>query len=294
MKHTDTELEKILDQLVTSTRSPRGQFSAAAGYSRLEKRLKPRMLSIIPARAFRMAAAAVLLCLSVWAAYWYATSSSLQTITTLTETRNVRLPDGTLVTLNHFSSLTYPENFKNINREVTLTGEAYFEVTKDKKHPFIVQAGPVNVQVLGTHFNIDAYPDNPDIRTTLLEGSVAVSNANNSIRLVLEPNEMAIYNKVENSLIRKEIKNSVDEISWKQGELIFNATPLKEIARKLSNSFNVDIQVQDTALLNYCITARFPKSEKLETILSVLHQVGNFDYSKTNDQIIITTKQDLK
>ncbi|MDD3039690.1 FecR domain-containing protein [Bacteroides sp.] len=293
MKYTDTEIDKILDRLVASTRSPRGKFSASASYPKLERRLKPRILHI-PVQSFRVAAAVVLLCLSVCAVYWYATSTSIQTISTLAETRYVRLPDGTSVTLNHFSSLTYPKGFKNANREVTLTGEAYFEVTKDKKHPFIVQAGPVNVQVLGTHFNIDAYPNNPDIRTTLLEGSVAVSNTSNTIRLVLESNQMAIYNKVKNSLTRKEIKNSGDEISWRQGELIFNDTSLKEIVRELSNSFNVDIQIQDTTLQNYCITAHFPKSEKLETILTVLHQTGHFDYSKTNDQIIITAKQDLK
>ncbi|GCB36895.1 FecR family protein [Bacteroides faecalis] len=293
MKYTDTEIDKILNRLVASTRSPRGKFSASASYPKLERRLKPRIRHI-PIQSFRVAAAVVLLCLSVCAVHWYATSTSIQTVSTLAKTRYVSLPDGTSVTLNHFSSLTYPKDFNNANREVTLTGEAYFEVTKDKKHPFIVQAGPVNVQVLGTHFNIDAYPNNPDIRTTLLEGSVAVSNTNNTIQLVLEPNQMAIYNKVENSLIRKEIKNSGDEISWRQGELIFNDTSLKEIVRELSNSFNVDIQIQDTALQNYCITAHFPKNEKLETILTVLHQAGHFDYSKTNDQIIITTKQDLK
>lgn len=293
MKYTDTEIDKILNRLVASTRSPRGKFSASASYSKLERRLKPRILHVL-IQSFRVAAAVALLCLSVCAVYWYATSTSTQTVSTLAETRYVRLPDGTSVTLNHFSSLTYPKGFKNANREVSLTGEAYFEVTKDKKHPFIVQAGPVNVQVLGTHFNIDAYPNNPDIKTTLLEGSVAISNTNNAIRLVLEPNQMAIYNKVGNSLIRKEIKNSGDEISWRQGELIFNDTSLKEIVQELSNSFNVNIQIQDTTLQNYCITAHFPKSEKLETILTVLHQTGHFDYSKTNDQIIITTKQDLK
>lgn len=293
MKYTDTEIDKILDRLVASTRSPRGMFSASVSYPKLERRLKPRILHI-PVQFFRVAVAVVLLCLSVCAVYWYATPTSIQTVSTLAETRYVRLPDGTSVTLNHFSSLTYPKGFKNANREVTLIGEGYFEVTKDKKHPFIVQAGPVNVQVLGTHFNMDAYPNNPDIRTTLLEGSVAVSNTNNTIRLVLEPNQMAIYNKVGNSLTRKEIKNSGDEISWRQGELIFNDTSLKEIVRELSNSFNVNIQIQDTTLQNYCITAHFPKSEKLETILTVLHQAGHFNYSKTNDQIIITTKQDLK
>ena len=112
-----------------------------------------------------------------------------------------------------------------------LNGEAYFEVSKDPKHPFIVQTETIDVQVLGTHFNVDAYHDNPDIKTTLLSGSVAVSNKSKSVRMVLKPNEIAIYNKVEEKLTRKVLKNAEDEISWRQGEFIFDDLPLQEIAR---------------------------------------------------------------
>lgn len=294
MKYTDTELEQILNKLVASTRSPRGRFSAASAYPQLEKRLNSHRRRLTIVRSLTAAAAVVLLCVSVWTAYLYWQPVSIETVSTLAETRVVLLPDGTSVTLNHFSSLSYPERFKSDNREVKLNGEAYFEVTKDKKHPFIVQTEVIDVQVLGTHFNVDAYRNNPDVRTTLLTGSVAVSNKNNSERMILKPNEVAIYNKVEQKLTRRILENAKNEISWRNGEFIFDNMPLQDIARELSNSFGTTIHIADSALQNYRITARFRNGEDLETILSVLHNAGYLNYSQNNQQVIITAKPDLK
>ena len=292
MKYTDRELEEILNKLIASTRSPRGRFSAAASYPQLEKKLKFHHHRLYPVRTFAAAAAVGLLCLSVWAAYLYMQPVSIQTVTTLAETRTILLPDGTSVTLNHYSSLSYPKQFKSDNREVELSGEAYFEVSKSKKHPFIVQTETIDVQVLGTHFNVDAYPDNPDVKTTLLTGSVAVSNKNNSVHMVLKPNEVAIYNKVEQKLTRKVLENAGDEVSWRHGEFIFDDLPLQEIARELSNSFGTTIHITDSTLRNYRVTARFRNGEDLETILSVLHNAGYFNYSRNTQQITITPKLD--
>ena len=102
----------------------------------------------------------------------------------------------------------------------------------------------------------------------------------------------AIYNKVEEKLTRKVLENVEDEISWRQGEFIFDDLPLQEIARELSNSFGATIHIADTALQNYRITARFRNGEDLTTILSVLHNAGYFNYSQNNKQIIITAKPD--
>ena len=292
MKYTDRELEDILNKLIASTRSPRGRFSAASSYPQLEKKLNFRNRRLYLTRTFAAAAAVVLLCLSVWAAYLYMQPVSIQTVTTLAETRTILLPDGTSVTLNHYSSLSYPKQFKSDNREVELSGEAYFEVSKSKKHPFIVQTETIDVQVLGTHFNVDAYPDNPDVKTTLLTGSVAVSNKNNSVHMVLKPNEVAIYNKVEQKLTRKVLENAGDEVSWRHGEFIFDDLPLQEIARELSNSFGTTIHIADSTLRNYRVTARFRNGEDLETILSVLHNAGYFNYSRNTQQITITPKLD--
>lgn len=294
MKYTDTELETILSKFIASTRSPRGRFSAVASYPQLEKRLKPHIRCLFPTRMRILAAAAavILLCLSVGTVYLYMQPTSLQTVSTMAETRNVILPDGSSVLLNRHSSLSYPKRFKSDNREVQLTGEAYFEVSKDQKHPFIVQTEHINVQVLGTHFNVDAYRNNPEVKTTLLTGSVAVSNKSKSVRVILKPNEIAIYNKVEEKLTRKVLENVEDEISWRQGEFIFDDLPLQEIARELSNSFGATIHIADTALQNFRITASFRNGEDLTTILSVLHNAGYFDYSQNNKQIIITAKPD--
>ena len=293
MRHTDRELEEILNRLVASTRSPWGRFSAAATYPELEKRLKSHTRRLTLIRTFSAVAAVLLLCLSTWAVYSYMQPIPIKTISTLAETQTVHLPDGSTVTLNHYSSISYPEKFTSGNREVELNGEAYFEVSKDKEHPFIVQTEMIDVQVLGTHFNVDAYRANPDIKTTLLSGSVAVSNKSNSARVVLKPNEIAIYNKVEQKLTSKLLANAQDEISWRHEEFIFDDLPLQEIARKLSNSFGTSIRIPDTALQNYRITARFRNGEDLESILSVLHNAGYFDYS-LNDKQIIITKPDLK
>lgn len=292
MRYTDIELEELLNKLVASTRSPRGRFSATASNPELEKRLKSHTRRLTLARTFSAAAAVVLLCLSVWTAYLYMEPVTIQTVSTLAETRTIHLPDGSTVTLNHYSSLSYPEKFKSGKREVELNGEAYFEVSKDKKHPFIVQTETINIEVLGTHFNVDAYPDNPDVRTTLLTGLVAVSNKSKSVSMILKPNEIAIYNKVKEKLTCKVLENAQDEISWRNGEFIFDDLTLQEIARELSNSFGTTIQIADTALQSYRITARFRNGEDLDTILSVLHNAGYFNYSQDNKQIIITTKLD--
>lgn len=127
MKYTDTELEEILNKLVASTRSPRGRFSATASYPELEKRLKSHTRRLTLIRTFSAAAAVALLCLSVWTAYLYMQPVTIQTVSTLAETRTVCLPDGSTVTLNHYSSLSYPEKFKSDKREVKLNGEAYLK-----------------------------------------------------------------------------------------------------------------------------------------------------------------------
>ncbi len=294
MKHTDTELEKILNKLIDSTRSPKGRFSAISSYPLLEKKLSRHTRYLTLTRTFSGVAAALLLCISIWAAFQYIQSSMIQTVSTLAETRTLNLPDGSAVILNHYTTLSYPKRFKSRNREVKLSGEAYFEVSKDKKHPFIVQTEAVNVQVLGTHFNVDAYKNNPDVKTTLFSGSVAVSNKSNSMRMILKPNEIAIYNKLKEKLTRKTFGNPKDEISWRHGEFIFDNLPLQDIARELSNSFGTDIFIADTTLQNFRITARFRNGEDLETILSILENAGYFSYSHKNKQIIITAKPNIK
>lgn len=287
----EQEFGKILDKLVSSTRSPRGRFSKENSWTLLEKRLPRLRRHTLSLRITAAAAAVAVLCLMGWSAYYMFAPIPLQTISTLADTRSITLPDQTVIVLNRYSSLTYPERFRGKDRQVKLKGEAYFEVNKDAGHPFKVEAEDVMVQVLGTHFNVEAYPEDTQVKATLLEGSVAVSLIGQTEeRLVLSPNESAIYNKEMKSLTLQTETDAAEEIVWQNGTLLFKSVPLQEIARQLSNAFHTDIRIESADLQNYRMTATFSDGETLEEILSLLCRHQKFEYTKTNNGITITQK----
>ena len=181
------ESDDLLDKLVASTRSPHGRFTAEKSWPLLQKRIQGGFGWYLWYHRVASLAAIILLCLAGWGIYEYVIPPREQTYAAYAEVRTILLPDSTEVTLNRYSTLTCPVRFKGKNRNVSLSGEAYFEVRKDARHPFIVQADEVEVKVLGTHFNLEAYPDDPEIKTTLLEGAVAVTSPGGVVRL--SPNE---------------------------------------------------------------------------------------------------------
>ena len=290
MTPENDNFDKILEQLVASTRSPRGRFSAKNSWKILERRISPTSGKIKLLRIAGSVAASILICLASWYTYDYIQSGTIQTISTLAEIRDITLPDQSVVTLNRYSTLSFPSRFRGAKREVRLTGEAYFDVEKDTRHPFIVKAESVNVQVLGTQFNVEAYPEDPEIKTTLIEGSVAVSIPEENRRIVLSPNESAIYHRLQKSLQHEINPKSNNDIVWRNGHFLFDYLPLQEITRQLSHTFNIKIEITDPELRNYHIRANFTNGESLEEMLELLKEAGNFNYTITNNTIIINTK----
>ena len=288
MTPENDNFDKILEQLVASTRSPRGRFSAKNSWKILERRISPASGKIKFLRIAGSVAASILICLASWYTYDYIQSGTIQTISTLAEIRDITLPDQSVVTLNRYSTLSFPSRFRGAKREVRLTGEAYFDVEKDTRHPFIVKAE--SVQVLGTQFNVEAYPEDPEIKTTLIEGSVAVSIPEENRRIVLSPNESAIYNRLQKSLQHEINPKSSNDIVWRNGHFLFDYLPLQEITRQLSHAFNVKIEITDPELRSYHIRANFTNGESLEEMLELLKGAGNFNYTITNNTIIISTK----
>lgn len=290
MKVNNNDIDKVLNKLIASTRSPRGRFTAENSWKLLEKQLFARRNRRLLWMRVASAAAVILLCMAGWLAYEAWRPAPMLMVSTLAETRTVVLPDQTKVTLNRYSTLSYPERFKEKRRKVHLQGEAYFEVAKDAKHPFIVKAESVRVKVLGTHFNVEAYPGDAEVRTTLLEGSVAVSIKGENQRLVLAPNESAVYNKEKRTLVQEAAPGAKNEILWRKGIILFDQLPLHEIVRQLSNAFQTDIRIDDPQLQNYRMTATFDTNEDLTQILDLLKNAGNFNYKKENNTITLTTK----
>lgn len=284
--------ETLLDRLVASTRSPRGRFSAARSWPLLQARLKRTTLQRTLWMRVAGAAAIVLLCVAGWQAYEWFRPVEMTTVTAQAETRTVILPDRTEVILNRYSTLTYPKDFRQeARREVSLQGGAYFEVTKDPSHPFVVETGEVQVEVLGTHFNVEAYPRDREVRTTLLEGSVAVSLRDRPRRLVLAPNERAVYHKTSGHLTQEFLPNAADDISWSHGQLSFQSQPLHEIVRQLANTYQTDIRIANPTLAEYRLTATFDIGEGLTQILDLLQAAAGFTYQQDKNQnIILQTK----
>jgi len=149
------------------------------------------------------------------------------------------LPDGTKVMLNAATSLTYPAEFHGNERVVHLTGEAYFEVAKNKKMPFRVVAGTQTVEVLGTHFNINAYRDEAAVKTTLLEGSVKVSLGANSTLII--PGEQAVTNTDGSGNIFKHTVDVDKETAWKNGLFSFQNEDLKAVMRQVARWYDVKV-----------------------------------------------------
>lgn len=147
---------------------------------------------------------------------------------------SVRLPDGTKVWLNAASSLKYPTSFTSLQeRKVILTGEAYFEVAKDKSHPFKVITAKQEVRVLGTHFNVNSYDDEPTVNTTLLEGSVQING-----NTFLKPGQQANLYHSGKLLVSK---GSESVIAWKDGKFRFEDTSMEAVLRQFSRWYDVDI-----------------------------------------------------
>ncbi|MGF7233082.1 FecR family protein [Arachidicoccus sp.] len=182
----------------------------------------------------------------------------------------LKLPDGTEVWLNAGSSITYPTCFSGKTRQVHITGEVYFEVTKNREKPFIVTTGDMSITVLGTHFNVNAYADESTIRTTLLEGRVKVSNALNGQNIFIKPGQQSQLSKSGNI---KVVKVNVDEaVAWKNGSFQFDKTDISELMRQVSRWYNISIKY-DGPMTPDCFTGVIPRNLTLNELLAILKDV---------------------
>ncbi|WP_316744054.1 FecR family protein [Pedobacter antarcticus] len=184
----------------------------------------------------------------------------------------IRLPDGTNVWLNAASSLKYPTSFQLLKeRRVELMGEAYFEVSKDKKHPFTVTSPGQEIKVLGTHFSINAYTDEPVTRTTLLEGIVKVNN-----QVTLKPGEQAVYRAGNINVAQV---NANDAIDWKNGEFIFTNESLANILRRVSRWYNVQIIYVKPQTDLPTFTGSVSRFENVSAVLKMLEETSNVRFA---------------
>lgn len=182
----------------------------------------------------------------------------------------LELPDGTKVWLNAASSIHYPLSFKGKERLVKITGEAYFEVVHNSAQPFKVQVGNVQIEDIGTTFNVNAYSDEPLTKTTLVDGSVKVSTGNNT--KLLTPGQQAITQENNSIQIKKNV-NVEEVISWKNGQIKFENEDLQTIMRQISRWYDVDITYQNN-IPNKIFNGGISRKSNLSELLKILEFEG--------------------
>ena len=254
-----------------------------------EKEISPYRVSSSKSKNIRLGiAAAVTLLIGIFSIYTIITSqkqsvtpsniSYITKQTTYGQKSTITLPDGSKVKLNAGTKIIFPDNFQE-NRQISLTGEAFFDVKRDTLHPFIISTEGITITVLGTSFNVSAYLNEEEIDVAVESGSVKVSNnTNNPDPTFLKPTEMFIYNKVENDATKR-IFDPL-EIAWKDSVLYFEDADFSEVMIELERWYGLKVNVPraDIEKIPKNINGIF-KNKSLEKVLSGLHYSLGIEYN---------------
>lgn len=217
--------------------------------------------------------------------------SSIKTIskeyaTKLGEHAKITLSDGTQIWLNAGSYLKYPVQFKGRTREVYLTGEAFFDVAKDKEHPFIIHTDKMDTKVLGTSFNVKAYPDHTTQEVSVLTGRVNVKSTVTEENVFVTPGQKVVF-KSKNNKLQAFTDIPVNSISlWRKNIIVFEDAPLPEVIATINRNYNVVIQIDNKSLNNLKISAYF-KELPVNQVVALVCNIINANYKIESGTYII-------
>lgn len=198
------------------------------------------------------------------------------------------LPDGSVVVLNASGKLTHPEEFSRRDREVTLAGEAYFEVISDRGRPFLVHTSDVVIEVLGTRFNVMAFPESEISETALLEGRVRITRENPETgkkqSVILTPGHKATFFKGEERFIMDKM-NAEEAIAWQSGRLSFDNALFRSVIERMERRYDIDIELGDEAIGDRRISIRID-DESLEEVLAIISKTLSLGYTREEGRVV--------
>ncbi|MET3028538.1 FecR domain-containing protein [Flavobacterium sp. UW10123] len=228
------------------------------------------------------AVAASLVFLVGLSVFFYSTKNAVESkqfAVKLGEHAKIKLSDGTKIWLNAGSVLKYPKEFKGDTREVYLSGEAFFDVAKDKKHPFIIHTNKMDTKVLGTSFNVQAYPDQKMQEVSVATGRVNVKSTVTDENVFVTPGQKVVFKSQDNKLQAfKDIP--VNTISlWRKNIMVFEETPLSEVVATIGRNYNVAIEVKNKNLNDLKISAYF-KELPADQVIGLVCNIVNAQYKK--------------
>jgi ferric-dicitrate binding protein FerR (iron transport regulator) len=198
-------------------------------------------------------------------------------------TRHFILPDGSTVILRGNSKLDYSGNFSGNSREVILVGEAYFDIVHDEKRPFIIHTGEIKTTVLGTAFNINAYPTSKKITIAVTRGKVKVEK-NEQLLAVLSPDQQVTYDSTEPADTKQSEVAATTITEWTKQDMAFEDISFEEVGELLGRRYNATINFKNPALRKCSIKAFFNGTEPLEKVIEVLCIISNANYTMTDSK----------
>ncbi len=290
VKWLDDDMSFFVDRLNHNTINLDNDFREDIVMNRIFSLIRKKQIK----RNFTFAAAIIIPCVLIISA-WFSIDSRIEgsvfsqaIIQEISaeqgERKEVIFQDGSRVFLNAGTKLSYPDKFSLTERRVTLDGEAYFEITKNPKRPFIVEMGKTKIKVLGTEFNVKAYSKDPTIDILLVNGSIEFSTQNNSY--LMSPAENLVCNRSTNKISVYRNANTQTASAWTDNIILFNDSSLEELTSTLSRWYKINftIQVEDPSLYSFSLqTPYIPLNE----LLKELENISTLKFIKENNNIII-------
>ncbi len=291
-EHLFAWMQKMWHALSLSDRNE--TFNEQRAYQLFRERVEAEaaMAKRIPMKPYRLlrrvasyAAVIIPIIILGYFTYRYFTMSPAQAVTPLLSEVTVpngsktqlSLQDGTKVWLNAGSYIQYNSEFGRTNRDLSLSGEAYFEVAKNEQSPFIVDVEGIKVKVLGTHFNVNAYRENNGVAVALLEGAVEIITNNGNGKTALNPGEMAHYDAATGQIAVS--TNAIgDALAWMNNKLVFNGETFEQIVRNLERNYNVKVNIHNNQIKKRRFAGDFTNNETIEQIFTVMSVNGKFRY----------------
>ena len=287
----EEKVRGLLQQVYQSTARSLKSVTYVDDKGQLQRAAAETEAPVVPItrrRYWKVAKAAVLTGVIVAAGWWLylnqykvsapgknapvATVMPVKSATQRGEMKYLLLPDSTQVWLNVASTIEFPETFSNI-REVTLHGEAFFDVKHAAEHPFLIHTGNVTTKVLGTAFNIKAYPGQPDVVVSVKRGKVEVRKNDQVVATLTMGQEVAVKAAVQQSAVGVLKLNNV--AAWTRGELSYSSRTLGDVLQDLERNYNVSIEITDSSLAAEIITTSFRRDIGVEEALDILCQLTN-------------------
>ena len=274
-------------------------FEVAGAISRFNRKTKSVNGIDFYRRALRLSAAAIILLVCGISSLFFLWQSERTASEVVEEYKEyvvevpdgakskITFPDGSVVWLNAGSKVKYDSNFAKVSRNVELTGEGYFEVSKNKELPFVVNTEKLSVKVLGTKFNLKSYEEDSEVKVTLKEGAVKVGDfLTDAAPVELKPNQRFTFRKADLSMLVDSVDASHID-NWRNGAMTFDKVPLEEIAKELRRLYNIPVRIEGDKLKQIVYYSDFQENVSVEKVLEILSSGNKFRYEVKPEEIRI-------